>query len=58
MIGAYIVCRKVLRTPQYDQFRPQIRLAEKVIVSEVEASYDRAAEFTRDYLKRHPEFLK
>jgi hypothetical protein len=33
-------------------------LAEKVIVSEVEASYDRAAEFTRDYLKRHPEFLK
>lgn len=33
-------------------------LAEKVIVSEVEASYDRAAEFTREYLKSHPEFLK
>lgn len=33
-------------------------LAEKVIVSEVESSYDRAAAFTVEYLKSHPEFLK
>ena len=32
-------------------------LAEKVIVSEVESSYERAAQFTREFLTKHPEFL-